>query len=67
VTLEKNLGPLCEAHHDLKSRWGWRLIKRDEETYVWISPLGRRHVVPIEPVAPPLPDPPVSWADDAAA
>ena len=57
VTLENNLGPLCERHHDLKTRWGWRLIKRDAETYVWISPFGRRHVVKIEPVAPPLPGP----------
>jgi len=67
VTLERNLGPLCEAHHALKTRWGWRLIKRDDETYVWISPLGRRHVVPIEPIAPPLSGPPTRWADDAAA
>ena len=58
LTLENNLGPLCERHHDLKTRWGWRLIKRDHTTYVWISPFGRRHVVTIEPVAPPLPDPP---------
>jgi len=57
-THEDNLGPLCERHHDLKTRWGWRLVKRDDTTYVWISPLGRRHVVTIEPVAPPLPDPP---------
>jgi len=66
VTLEKNLGPLCEAHHDLKTRWGWRLNKRDAETYVWVSPLGRRHVVTIEPVAPPLPDPP-GWPEADAA
>jgi len=59
-TLETNIGPLCERHHDLKTRWGWRLIKRDDETYVWISPMGRRHLVPIEPVAPPSPDPPDS-------
>jgi hypothetical protein len=58
VTLEPNLGPLCERHHDLKTRWGWRLVKRDDTNYVWISPLGRRHLVKIEPVAPPLPDPP---------
>jgi len=57
-TLEHNLGPLCERHHDLKTRWGWRLTKHDPITYIWISPLGRRHVVKIEPVAPPLPDPP---------
>ena len=66
ATLEKNLGPLCEAHHDLKTRWGWRLIKQDDQTYLWISPYGRRHIVTIEPVAPPLPDPP-DWPDADAA
>jgi len=66
VTLEKNLGPLCEAHHDLKTRWGWRLIKQDDQTYLWISPYGRKHLVTIEPVAPPLPDPP-DWPDTSAA
>jgi len=66
ITLEKNLGPLCEAHHDLKTRWGWRLIKRDDTTYLWISPYGRRHLVTIEPVAPPLPDPPDRPDENAA-
>lgn len=52
-----NLGPGCRRHHLLKTNRGWRLIRRDERTYVWISPLGRRHVVRIEPVAAPLPAP----------
>ncbi|HVU90794.1 MAG TPA: hypothetical protein VHC23_01095 [Jatrophihabitans sp.] len=56
-TSETNLAPLCQRHHDLKTRWSWRLTKPDASTYTWISPLGRRHEVPIEPVAPPLPDP----------
>jgi hypothetical protein len=54
--------PLCERHHDLKTRWGWRLTKTDHQTYAWISPLGRRHLVTIEPVAPPMPDPPDTGA-----
>jgi len=62
ATLEPNPGPLCERHHDLKTRWGWRLIKRNHHTYLWISPLGRRHLITIEPVAPPLPDPPDTTA-----
>jgi len=56
-THEDNLGPACAHHHDLKTRWGWRLVKRDERTYLWISPLNRRHVVTIEPIAPPFPAP----------
>lgn len=54
---EENLEPGCRHDHGLKTGRGWRLIRRDEHTFVWVSPLGRRHVVPIEPVAPPLPAP----------
>jgi hypothetical protein len=36
---------------------GWRLIRRNDGTFVWVSPLGRRHVVQLPPVAPPLPPP----------
>jgi hypothetical protein len=59
-----------------KTKRGWRLIRRDEHTYVWISPLGRKHVVTIDPISPPLPDPvprerrndidPVEAVDDAS-
>jgi hypothetical protein len=56
-TEDENLEPLCRRHHALKTSGGWRLIKRDATTYLWVSPLGRRHLVKIEPVAPPLPDP----------
>jgi len=56
-TTDANLGPGCRHDHQLKTTGGWRLIKRDDETYVWISPLGRRHVINVDPVAPPLPDP----------
>jgi len=57
-TDEDNLAPACTYHHDLKTRWGWRIVKRDHQTYLWISPYGRKHLVTIEPDAPPLPDPP---------
>jgi hypothetical protein len=52
-----NLGPGCRHDHLLKTNRGWRLVRRDERTFVWISPLGRRHVVTIDPIAPPLPEP----------
>jgi hypothetical protein len=32
-------------------------VRRDANTFVWISPLGRRHVVTRAPVVPPLPAP----------
>jgi hypothetical protein len=56
-TIDDNLGPLCQRHHTLKTQGGWRLLKHDDTSYVWISPLGRRHLVKIEPVAPPLTGP----------
>lgn len=56
-TEEENLEPGCRHDHQLKTSRGWRLVRRDERTFVWISPLGRRHLVRMEPVAPPLPAP----------
>ena len=56
-TSDANLGPGCRHDHRLKTIGGWRLIKRDDETYVWVSPLGRKHVIRVDPVAPPLPTP----------
>jgi hypothetical protein len=40
-----------------KTERGWRLIRIDEYTYRWISPLGRKHTVHIDPIAAPLPQP----------
>ena len=51
----RNLGPGCRHDHTLKTSGGWRLSRRDDNTYVWISPLGRKHVVEIDPIASPLP------------
>ena len=56
-TDEANLGPACRHDHNLKTSRGWRLVRRDDRTYVWISPLGRRHVVTVDPIASPLPPP----------
>jgi hypothetical protein len=53
-TDEENQTPNCRHDHMLKTRLGWRLVRRDENTLVWISPLGRRHVVRREPIAAPL-------------
>lgn len=52
-----NLGPGCRHDHTLKTSRGWQLVRRDHITYLWISPLGRKHLVTIGPVAPPLPAP----------
>jgi hypothetical protein len=54
-TDEENLAPGCRHDHGLKTNRGWRLVRRDECTFAWISPLGRCHVVTIDPIAPPLP------------
>jgi hypothetical protein len=56
-TKEHNLGPGCKHDHLLKTSGGWRLARRGDNTFVWISPLGRKHVVETDPVAPPLPAP----------
>jgi len=53
-TEERNLGPGCGRDHELKTSRGWRLIRRSERAYVWISPFGGRYLVNIEPVAPPV-------------
>jgi hypothetical protein len=56
-TTADNLAPGCRHDHRLKTTGGWRLIKRDHDTYLWISPLGRKHLVDIHPITPPLPGP----------
>lgn len=56
-TDEENLAPGCRHDHMNKTTRGWRLIRIDEHTYRWISPLGRKHTVHIEPIAAPLPAP----------
>ncbi|HVU91799.1 MAG TPA: HNH endonuclease signature motif containing protein [Jatrophihabitans sp.] len=56
-TIADNLAPGCRHDHRLKTTGGWRLIKRDHDTYLWISPLGRKHLVDIDPITPPLPGP----------
>jgi hypothetical protein len=42
-TDEENLAPGCRHDHMNKTVRGWRLIRLDQHTFTWISPLGRRH------------------------
>jgi hypothetical protein len=56
-TQEDNLQPGCDHDHALKTTGGWQLHRHNPHSYLWISPLGRHHLVPIDPIAPPLPAP----------
>jgi hypothetical protein len=56
-TTPENLAPACRHDHMNKTARGWRVIRTDERTFVWISPLGRRHRVHLPALAPPLPPP----------
>lgn len=58
-TVEQNLQALCRHHHRLKTHGGW-YVSRDpiSGATLWRSPLGRVHVVGLEPLLPmPRPDP----------
>jgi len=58
-TVEQNLQALCRHHHRLKTHGGW-YVSRDpiSGATLWRSPLGRVHVVSLEPLLPvPRPDP----------
>jgi hypothetical protein len=57
ATAEANLQPGCRHDHQLKTSRGWSLIRPDEHTYVWRTPFGREHIVAVDPVAAPLPEP----------
>jgi hypothetical protein len=56
-TTPENLAPACRHDHMNKTARGWRAIRTDERSFLWISPLGRRHVVQVTALAPPLPPP----------
>ena len=56
-TAEHNLEPACRHDHANKTERGWRLVQLNPHTYCWISPLGRRHIVQVNPIAPALPTP----------
>jgi hypothetical protein len=56
-TDDHNTGPACRHDHNLKTNRGWQLVPRTENTHLWVSPLGRRHLVHGEPLAAPLPAP----------
>jgi hypothetical protein len=57
TTEQANLSPACRHDHLNKTRRNWRLVQLNQHTYCWISPLGRRHIVHIDPIAAPLPAP----------
>ncbi|MDO8106224.1 DUF222 domain-containing protein [Isoptericola sp. b441] len=58
-TVEQNLQALCRHHHRLKTHAGW-YASRDpiSGATLWRSPVGRVHIVSLEPVLPiRLPEP----------
>jgi hypothetical protein len=71
-TAQTNLGPPCDPHHDLKTRWGWRVEQPEEGRFIWTSPVGRQyeqepqqigpiitpHVITRDTDPPDKPDPP---------
>jgi hypothetical protein len=48
-TTDANLAPLCEHNHGAKDRGGWKVELVNPQTFLWISPLGIKHLVEIEP------------------
>ncbi|MDT4927121.1 MAG: hypothetical protein QOG01_4834, partial [Pseudonocardiales bacterium] len=56
-TTPENLAPACRHDHMNKTARGWRVRRIDQRSFVWISPLGRRHRVHLPALAPPLPPP----------
>ncbi len=59
-TVEQNLQALCRHHHRIKTHAGWS-VSRDPVSgaTLWRSPVGRVHLVTLEPVVPVAgPDPP---------
>jgi Domain of unknown function (DUF222) len=51
-TARTNLGPPCEPHHDLKTRWGWQLDQPEEGRFVWTSPVGKQYVQEPQQIGP---------------
>jgi hypothetical protein len=51
-TAATNLGPPCEPHHDLKTRWGWQLDQPEEGRFVWTSPVGKQYVQEPQQIGP---------------
>jgi hypothetical protein len=41
---------LCETHHLLKHRGGWRVHRQRDGTTIWTSPTGHRYLKPPDPV-----------------
>lgn len=49
ATEDLNLTPLCRHNHGAKDEGGWRVEMVDPYTFKWISPLGLKYLVEIEP------------------
>jgi hypothetical protein len=56
-TSAQNLAPACRHDHMNRTSRGWRVARHGERGFVWTSPLGRKHLADVPPVAPPLPPP----------
>jgi hypothetical protein len=39
-TVDTNLGPLCDPHHDLKTNHGWTVQQPEPGHFIWTSPIG---------------------------
>jgi hypothetical protein len=53
-TSAQNLAPACRHDHMNRTSRGWRVARHGERGFVWTSPLGRKHLADVPPVAPPL-------------
>jgi hypothetical protein len=61
-TAQTNLGPPCDPHHDLKTRWGWQVDQAEEGRFIWTSPVGRTYEQEPQPIGPII-IPPVTSQD----
>lgn len=58
TTTDRNSGPLCGIHHEIKTRGIWRQQQTSPGRFTWTSPLGCTYRTRGEPVIPDLPEPP---------
>ncbi len=65
-TSQTNLGPPCDPHHDLKTRWRWRLHQPDEGRFIWTSPTGKHYEQEPAQIGPITAASPTTDADDKA-
>jgi len=41
LTVQRNLGDFCKAHHQLKDAPGWKVVQDDNAIFTFITPHGR--------------------------